>query len=69
MLLTPDYWLSRPEFYGVEILDPDGWDRANFETSWSEPITREEMERRLMSSTVQISPDSPLHPCNVAQSQ
>lgn len=63
-LRTPDEWLASPEFSGVTILDPDGWDRKNFEESWSEPINRDEMERRMCVSTVQISPDSPMHPLN-----
>ena len=37
----------------VKILDPDGWDRKNFEQSWfKEKITRKEFERRLTISTI-----------------
>ena len=36
------------------VLDPDGWDRKNFQHSWyEEQITREEYERRLTFSTCQ----------------
>lgn len=34
------------------VLDPDGWDRKNFQFSWFEElITEEEYEQRIMSST------------------
>lgn len=37
-----------------QVLDPDGWDRKNFDYSWyQEVITAEEFELRLMSSTIQ----------------
>jgi len=41
----------RKEFKELTILDPDGWDRKNFEESWNEPITLEEFKRRVMLST------------------
>ena len=35
------------------VLDPDGWDRQNFQHSWyEEQITRKEYFNRLSSSTV-----------------
>jgi len=38
---------------GYEVLDPDGWDRANFDYSWNkEKITMAEFQRRLAMSTV-----------------
>jgi hypothetical protein len=38
---------------GYEVLDPDGWDRTNFDYSWNkEKITMEEFQRRLALSTV-----------------
>ena len=38
---------------GYEVLDPDGWDRANFDYSWNkEKITMAEFQRRLALSTV-----------------
>ena len=36
---------------GFEVLDPDGWDRTNFQESWNEPITRDEFMRRVSKST------------------
>ena len=39
-----------PEF---RVIDPDGWDRENYEWSWNkEKITHEEYKKRLMRSTV-----------------
>ncbi len=36
------------------VLDPDGWDRLNFQYSWfEEQIMAQEFEQRLMSSTIQ----------------
>ena len=50
---TSEEWQKLCE---VEVLDPDGWDRMNFQYSWYEElITREEFERRLGSSTVQFN--------------
>jgi hypothetical protein len=38
---------------GYEVLDPDGWDRTNFDYSWNkEKITMAEFQRRLAMSTV-----------------
>lgn len=35
-----------------KVLDPDGWDRANFDHSWNEEkISRQEYEDRLIQST------------------
>ncbi|QIG71842.1 hypothetical protein EVB95_008 [Rhizobium phage RHph_TM2_3B] len=36
----------------VTVMDPDGWDRQNFEISWNELISEEEFDRRAMMSTV-----------------
>lgn len=52
--LTPDEWLKKDEYYGLVILDPDGWDRSNFEASWKEPITKDEFDRRWGESTCRI---------------
>lgn len=44
---------------GIHVIDPDGWDRVNFQISWyDEKIDREEFERRFMLSTVQYQPTS-----------
>jgi hypothetical protein len=41
--------------YNVKILDPDGWDRTNYDYSFNkEEITRKGFERRLMFSTIQL---------------
>ena len=38
---------------GYEILDPDGWDRNNYDYSFNkEKITMEEFQKRLSLSTV-----------------
>jgi hypothetical protein len=38
--------------YPIKIIDPDGWDRENFEESWNEKITFDEFADRLSISTV-----------------
>ena len=45
--------------YAVIILDPDGWDREDFDYSFSEEcITKSEFETRLFSSTVKYNKKS-----------
>ncbi len=40
---------------GVVILDPDGWDRQNYDYSFNEElITEEEFDKRLSVSTVMV---------------
>ena len=51
-LKTADEWLQHSDFKHVCLMDPDGWDRKNFDESWAEKITRSEFEERLMHSTV-----------------
>ena len=47
-----------PKKYNLTILDPDGWDRKNFQYSfYEELITKEEFKRRVSSSTVQCNID------------
>lgn len=42
--------------HGLIILDPDGWDRQNFQFSYREElITKEEFKKRAMISTIQCS--------------
>lgn len=53
---TPEEWLETTLYQNIEVLDPDGWDRSDFERSWAEPITRGEFERRLMLSTCKFPP-------------
>jgi hypothetical protein len=46
----------------VEIIDPDGWDRANFDYSWKEEqISLYEFNRRVLASTCKII-RKPLNP-------
>jgi hypothetical protein len=48
-------WLKTPGFAGVTVLDPDGWDRRNYEASMAEPITLEEFKHRLSRSSHAVS--------------
>jgi hypothetical protein len=49
-LKTSDEWQKL--FPEVEVLDPDGWDRQNFQYSWfEEKITKMQYEMRLSVST------------------
>lgn len=48
MKKTSQDWM---EEFGDTILDPDGWDRSNFEQSWNELITQEEYISRRTRST------------------
>lgn len=59
-LRTPEQWLQDSEFKGIEILDPDGWDRRGgyWEQSWGESITREEMWIRTNKSTLSVRLES-----------
>lgn len=41
---------------GVLVIDPDGWDRKNFDTSWREEITENEFRTRLQKSTCLARP-------------
>lgn len=53
-LRTPDEWLATDEFAGWVVLDPDGWDRLNFEKSWAERIDHATFTARLVRSTCKI---------------
>ena len=54
MKKTSEEWLK--DYKRVMILDPDGWDRTNWKYSWEqEEITKEEFERRLITSTIMTS--------------
>jgi len=38
----------------ITILDPDGWDRKNFQFSWHEElIDKNEFQKRMFSSTIE----------------
>ena len=42
----------------IEVIDPDGWDRQNYQFSWyEEKITKQEFEKRLGPSTCQFNVD------------
>ena len=48
---TSEEWLK--EYEGLRILDPDGWDRSNYQYSFfEEKITKQEFDRRVAYSTV-----------------
>lgn len=42
---------------GIRVIDPDGWNRKNYEKSWGEEITRETFIGRAMMSTCERWPD------------
>lgn len=40
------------EYPGFYVMDPDGWDRRNYQYSWNEElISRDEFEKRAAKST------------------
>ncbi len=50
---TSAEWIKQKPY--LTILDPDGWDRKNFDYSFNqELITFEEFSRRLNVSTIQL---------------
>lgn len=55
-LKTSEEWCEEKDLeLGVDILDPDGWDRQNFVESWAERITEDEFTIRMMMSTCRMS--------------
>jgi hypothetical protein len=44
-------WLEQPKYRGINVLDPDGWDRTALIHSWAEEIDEAEFMRRLSVST------------------
>jgi hypothetical protein len=44
-------WFKDPRFEQIVIMDPDGWDRWNYEASMAEPITEAEFRNRVRRST------------------
>ena len=53
-LRTSEDWHNAAmlEYPGFYVMDPDGWDRKNYQYSWHEElITREEFETRMGKST------------------
>jgi len=54
---TSDKWAKILLSPGQLILDPDGWDRENFQFSFfEETISEEEFNRRMMFSTCILAP-------------
>jgi hypothetical protein len=50
---TSSHWLNTDEYKKIQVIDPDGWDRENWEFSfYKEKITKEEFEKRLILSTI-----------------
>jgi len=53
---TSNEWRLSNKYKNIMILDPDGWDRANYNFSfYEELITEEEFNNRLLRSTVSIA--------------
>jgi hypothetical protein len=51
--LTSEDWSKLIDSEDWKILDPDGWDRKNFQYSWyEERITINEFRKRCMTSTM-----------------
>lgn len=51
-LKTSKEWKEWKEFDYISIMDPDGWDRKNYDHSFNvEKITLEEFNKRLSMST------------------
>ena len=52
---TSQEWFEQLEnkYPGFVVMDPDGWDRKNYQFSWhKEMISKEEFEKRLLISTI-----------------
>jgi hypothetical protein len=55
---SKDWYEEIPKVFKLIILDPDGWDRTNYEYSFNEElITKEEFKRRLSYSTIECRGD------------
>ncbi len=54
---TSKEWIELiPEKYKLQLLDPDGWDRNNFEYSFNEQkVTKQIFMDRLSLSTIQCT--------------
>lgn len=53
-LKSADEWLATPKYQRYTVMDPDGWDRENFDESWAEKITEREFLHRLNQSTCMV---------------
>lgn len=47
----PSEW---ERYTGVTVVDPDGWDRSNFDVSWNTPIDYNEWSDRSSKSTCDL---------------
>lgn len=57
---SADWYLQHPE---PIVMDPDGWDRKNWQFSWyEERITLREFEKRRLMSTVRLNTIRPPSP-------
>ena len=54
---SAEEWLALPKYSHYDVIDPDGWDRANFDESWAEKITEDEFLTRLHRSTCIVGAD------------
>lgn len=53
ILKTSEQWYTEAGEEGMVIMDPDGWDRTNYQFSfYEEKITHSEYMGRLLQSTV-----------------
>jgi hypothetical protein len=53
---TSYHWMNHPDFEGIDLIDPDGWDRENLEYSFNEEkIDRFEFIHRINNSTCHLS--------------
>lgn len=51
ILRTSDWWQNK-KFTDMVVVDPDGWDRTNWEFSWYQELISEEefLKRRSLST-------------------
>jgi hypothetical protein len=54
-LKTSEEWAEIYKEKGLIILDPDGWDRENFEFSWKKELLTEENFLRKVSTSTTIT--------------
>ena len=46
--------------FKIKVLDPDGWDRKNYQYSWHEElITKHEFDKRIVISTISFDKNNP----------
>jgi hypothetical protein len=57
LMLTPEEWCLRT---GIRVVDPDGWNRKDYQNSWNTKIIRDDFLVRAASSTCMAWP-SPLY--------